>query len=133
MKKIYLILFFIFLIFVITIKVNASTTDYINILDSTNATLEIPTESMTCEEILGQNLKNVLHLFINAIRIGSAIVAVLLCMTALIPPIMSDDAKALKKATNKCIKILIMLALIQLLPVLVRVVGLIAGFDLSCL
>ncbi len=88
---------------------------------------------MTCEEILGQNLKNVLHLFINAIRIGSAIVAVLLCMTALIPPIMSDDAKALKKATNKCIKILIMLALIQLLPVLVRVVGLIAGFDLSCL
>ena len=41
--------------------------------------------------------------------------------------------EALKKAIKKCVMMLVILAVIGLLPTLIRVIGLIAGFDLSCL
>ena len=88
---------------------------------------------MSCEELLGKNLKNVLHLFITGLRIAGAIIAIINGMLSLIPAITSDNADALKKAIKKCVMMLIVLAIIGLFPTLIRVIGLISAFDLSCL
>ena len=95
--------------------------------------LDISEQKMSCEELLGKNLKNVLHLFITGLRIAGAIIAIINGMLSLIPAITSDNADALKKAIKKCVMMLIVLAIIGLFPTLIRVIGLIAGFDLSCL
>ena len=146
MKKIYLILFSILLLNIFICTVNASrvesVTDSINILATTNnnnnnsnnsGTLELSNEHMTCEQLLGKNLVKVLHLIINAIRIGAAIASIIIMMLALIPPIMSGDAGAMKKATTKCVNTVIVLIIIEFIPLIAGVVGKIAGFDLSCL
>ena len=124
MKKIFKILF-IFICFFIIYKVNATE------LNST--TLDIASESMTCADILGPNLIKILKLFIAVIRIAGAIIAIITGMLSYIPAIVSDDASALKKANKKLIMILIILVVIGLFPTLIRVIGRIAGFDLSCL
>ncbi len=95
--------------------------------------LDISEEKLSCSELLGSNLQKILHLFITAVRIAGAIIAILNGMLSLIPAITSDNADALKKAIKKCVMMLVILAVIGLLPTLIRVIGLIAGFDLSCL
>ena len=124
MKKIFKILF-IFICFFVIYRVNATE------LNST--TIDISSESMTCAQILGPNLVKILKLFISGLRIAGAIIAIIKGMLAYIPAIVSDDAAALKKANKTVIKILIILALLGLLPTIIRVIGRIAGFDLSCL
>ena len=98
-----------------------------------DAGIGISEEKMSCEEVLGKNLQKVLHLFITAIRIAGAIIAILNGMLSLIPAITSDNSDALKKAIKKCVMMLIILAVIGIFPTIIRVIGLIAGFDLSCL
>ncbi len=100
---------------------------------STDKMLEISNEKMNCKQVLGENLRKVLHLSINAIRVFAAIVSIFLMMTKLIPAISSKDSGALKKAISSCVTIAIVLVIIGLLPTIIRVVGKIAGFDLTCL
>ena len=155
MKKICIILFSILLLNICICGVNASkidvVSDNVNVLTTVNNNrntaangnnnnnnsnsngLELSSEHMTCEQLLGKNLVKVLHVVINAIRIGAAIGAVIIMMTALIPPIMSGDAGDMKKATKKCVSTAIVLVIIEFIPLIAGVVGKIAGFDLSCL
>ena len=155
MKKICIILFSILLLNICICGVNASkidvVSDNVNVLTTVNNNrntaansnnnnnnsnsngLELSSEHMTCEQLLGKNLVKVLHVVINAIRIGAAIGAVIIMMTALIPPIMSGDASDMKKATKKCVSTAIVLVIIEFIPLIAGVVGKIAGFDLSCL
>ena len=95
--------------------------------------LEISDEKMTCEQLLGKNLVKVLHLFITAVRIAGAIIAIVSGMLALIPAVASDDANALKTATKKCVIMAVILVAIGIFPTIVNIIGKIAGFDLSCL
>ena len=97
------------------------------------STLDISDKKMSCDELLQGNLQKVLHLFITAVRIAGAIIAIVMAMLSLIPAITSDDAGALKKAIKKCIYIAVVLVAIGLFPTIVGVLGRIAGFDLTCL
>ena len=157
MKKICIILFSILLLNICICGVNASkidvVSDNVNVLTTVNNNrntaansnnnnnnnnsnsqgLELSSEQMTCEQLLGKNLVKVLHVVTNAISIGAAIGAVIIMMTALIPPIMSGDAGDMKKATKKCVSTAIVLVIIEFIPLIAGVVGKIAGFDLSCL
>ena len=95
--------------------------------------LDISDQKLSCKEMLGDNLYKVLHMFVTALRIGAAIIAIVLSMLTLIPAITSDDAGALKKAITKCIYVFVVMIAVELLPTIVGVVGNIAGFDLTCL
>ena len=54
-------------------------------------------------------------------------------ITAYIPAVSGDNPELLKKANSKAIKMGIILILIILLPSLVKIIGNIFDFDLSCL
>jgi len=95
--------------------------------------LEISDEKMSCDQLMGKNLVKILHLFITAIRIAGAIIAIVSGMLTLIPAVASDDANALKTATKKCVLMAIILVAIGIFPTIINVIGKIAGFDLSCL
>jgi hypothetical protein len=95
--------------------------------------IDISDEKLNCKQVMGDNLVKLLHLFITALRIVGAIIAILSGMLSLIPAITSNDAGALKKATTKCIYLAIILVVIGILPTLIGVIGRIAGFDLTCL
>ncbi len=124
MKKIFKILF-IFICFFISYRVFAT--------ELNTTSLDISSQSMTCAEILGPNLVKIVKLFVTGLRIAAAIIAIIKGMLAFIPAIVSDDASALKKATKTVIMMLIVLIIIGLFPTLIRVIGRIAGFDLSCI
>lgn len=87
----------------------------------------------TCEEFLGANNVKLIKTARIAIQTVSVIITIVIGMITFIPPIMNKDNNALSKAFNKFITILIVLAVILLLPTIVKVIGLIAGFDISCI
>ena len=142
MKK---IIFFIAIFLLCSTLVHADTFKPVNVTSSyqtnilattTNTTvtgMDIPAEHMSCRDLLGDNLRKVLHLFINAVRIFGAIAAIITAMLALVPAIASDDAGALKKATRKCIYIFVILVFIGIFPTIVGIIGKLAGLDLTCL
>ena len=118
---------FVFLCFFIMYKVNASD------LDINGTGLDIPFERMTCSELVGPNLVKIIHLFITIVRIVGAIIAIVSGMLTFVPAVASDDADALKKAYKKAIQLFIILVVIGIFPSLVKIIGKIAGLDLSCL
>ena len=124
MKKIFKLLF-IFICFFVSYRVFAT--------ELNTTSLDISSQSMTCAEILGPNLLKIVKLFVTGLRIAAAIIAIIKGMLGFIPAIVSDDASALKKATKTLIMMLIVLTIIGLFPTLIRVIGRIAGFDLSCI
>ena len=124
MKKIFKLLF-IFICFFVSYRVFAT--------ELNTTSLDISSQSMTCAEILGPNLVKIVKLFVTGLRIAAAIIAIIKGMLGFIPAIVSDDASALKKATKTLIMMLIVLTIIGLFPTLIRVIGRIAGFDLSCI
>lgn len=87
----------------------------------------------TCEEVMGDSLVK----FIKAVRYtmqGVACgIAIANGMMTFIPAITSKDQDALNKALQKFVKICIILALILLFPTLIKFLGKLCGFDLSCL
>ena len=95
--------------------------------------VEIPPEKMTCKEILGENLVKVVKAAIKIIQIAGAIIAIVKGMMVLIPPILAKDQDGLKKATSTLVKMAIILVIIFLFPSLLRILGGILGFDLSCI
>ncbi len=90
-------------------------------------------EGSTCYDLLGENLTKIVNLGITAVRIAGAIIAIVNGMITLIPPIVSKDADALKKAGNKCIRLGIILLAIGVFPTLVTIIGRLFGYDLSCI
>lgn len=95
--------------------------------------LNISDESMTCEEILGPNLTKLVKFAINTMRIVGAIICIVNAMITLLPAVTAKDASALKKAGKKCVTLAIILATVCLFPSILKFIGHIAGFDLSCL
>ena len=91
------------------------------------------TNPMTCTEILGPNLTKIVHAGIKAIQIIGAIAAIVKGMITLIPAVMAKDAEGLKKAQKTLVTMAIILLCIFLLPYLVRWIGNILGYDISCL
>ena len=86
-----------------------------------------------CSEILGGNLSKVVKLGITILRIAGAIIAIIKGMTLLIPPIMDGDKASLQKAGKKCIKLGIILLIIGVFPTIIRFIGYIFKYDLSCI
>lgn len=101
--------------------------------DTPDNTLDISTQSMNCKELLGNNLTLVLNAAIKLIRIVGAALATLLASVTLFKAIGSDNKDALKKAGNTCVKMGIVLIVIGLFPTLIRFIGNLFEFDISCI
>lgn len=101
--------------------------------DTPDNTLEISTQNMNCKELLGNNLTLVLNAAIKLIRIIGAALATLLASVTLFKAIGSDNKDALKKAGNTCVKMGIVLIVIGLFPTLIRFIGNLFEFDISCI
>ncbi len=86
-----------------------------------------------CEEILQNNGIKLLIGIVNALRIAGAIIAIANAMITLIPAVISKDAEGLKKAGRKLVTMAVILAIIGILPSIVNLIGLMFGYDLSCL
>lgn len=95
-------------------------------------TIDISGGSMNCAQILGPNLTKLVHFALNTIRIAAAIIAIVQGMLIMIPPIVAKNYDALNKALKKLVYILIILAVIELLPTIIRVIGHLFEYDLSC-
>lgn len=134
MKKIFIILLIVASLFAFSYQVNASTlTDTINIIELEAPNFDIAGGSTSCAELLGNNLVLVLRFSINAIRIIGVIVAIVMAMTKLLPAVNKGDAKELNEALRKCIWIAIVLIIVVMFPTLVKIIGKLFGFDISCL
>lgn len=87
----------------------------------------------SCIDVVGENLSKMIKLSINVLRIAGAIIAIIKGMTLLIPPIMDGDKASLQKAGKKCIKLGIILLIIGVFPTIIRFMGYIFKYDLSCI
>lgn len=87
----------------------------------------------SCEAIVGPNIAKLIKMSLNILRIIGAIIAIVNGMMTLIPAVISKDPEALKKAGNKCVKIAAILLVIGVFPSILRVIGKIFGYDLSCI
>jgi len=97
---------------------------------------EIPTEDpglTECKKILGPNLSAIVKVSITILQIVGAIIAIVKGMMTLIPPVLAHDADALKKASNILVKMAIILVVIFLMKPLLRFIGNLLDFDISCL
>lgn len=102
--------------------------------DTTNQPdIDVSDKTVNCYDLLGKNLTNVLSAGIDLIKIVAAIALIVSGMLDLIPAITSKDADALNKASKKLVKKAIILAIIFILPSLLRLVGNLLGFDISCI
>lgn len=87
----------------------------------------------SCEAIVGPNIAKLIKMALNILRIIGAIIALVNGMMTLIPAVVNKDPEALKKAGNKCVKIAAILLVIGVFPSILRVIGKIFGYDLSCI
>ena len=95
--------------------------------------LSFGSNGMSCIEIVGENLSKVIKSIFTILRIGGAIIAIVNGMIKLLPPLIEKDASALNKATKKCIRMAIVLAIIGIFPSIINFIGSIFKFDLSCI
>ena len=86
-----------------------------------------------CSKILGNNLTAIVKASITIIEVVASIIAIVKGMMTLIPPIISKDADALKKATKTLTTMAIILVIIFLFKPLLRFIGNILEFDTSCI
>ncbi len=98
----------------------------------TAPTFDFVDKPMTCSELLGTNGVKLIRFGVSTVRIVAAIIAIVQGMLIMIPPITNKDYGAINKALKTLVKMLIVLVLIFLLPTIIRVVGLLFEFDLSC-
>ena len=128
MKKVIYYLLLISLLFINIASLSAASDTGIETPDG----WKISDNDMTCEEILGSNLTKIVHLGVTIVKVVAAIATILYGIMFL-PVVMNDDPKELNKALNKAVKMIIILILILLLPTIIKVIGNIFDFDLSCL
>ena len=80
-----------------------------------------------------ENIGKLIKLALNVLRIAGAIIAIVNGMMKLIPAVVSKDPEAVKKAGNSCAKMAVILLVIGVFPTILRVIGKIFGYDLSCI
>ena len=95
--------------------------------------LDTDTSPKTCNEILGNNLTKIVKFAIILLRVAGAVIAIVNAMIVLVPAVMSKDADALQKSKSKCISMGILLAVILVFPSILKFIGNVLGFDISCL
>ena len=86
-----------------------------------------------CSKVLGKNFTQIVKTSIVIIQVVAAIIAIVKGMMVLIPPILSKDSDALKKAFKTLTTMAIILVIIFLFKPLLRFIGNILDFDLSCI
>lgn len=118
-KNVRFLFIFVFLIFGCSVKANPN--------------IEISNEIYSCYEILGSNLTKVVHAFINILQISAVIISIVYGMIILVPPVLAKDSDEVKKATSKLIKIGVILLIILLFRPIIRFIGNVLEFDLSCI
>ena len=89
-------------------------------------------EMQNCKELLGDGAQ-VVKGAITVVRIAAAIIAIVNAMIILIPAVVSKDADGLKKASSKLVTMAVVLALVGVLPTIIKVISGIFGFDTSCI
>jgi len=95
---------------------------------------EIPSGNLSgCDQILGKNLTALVKTSITILQIIAAVIAIIKGMMVLIPPILAKDADALKKASKTLTTMAIILVIIFLFKPLLRFIGGILDFDVSCI
>ena len=94
---------------------------------------KIKPNTLTCEELIGENMYKIVHFIITSLRIIGAIIAIVNGMISLIPALVAKDGDSLKAAQKKCINMAIVLVLIILLPTLLTFIGKMFNYDLSCI
>ena len=90
-------------------------------------------KGQSCDEVLQKNVVKIIKGSVNVLRIAGAIVAIANAMIALIPAVIAKDADGLKKASKKLVTMVVVLALIGILPSIIKLIGLMFGYDLTCL
>lgn len=93
--------------------------------------IDISEEEMTCSELLGPNLTAIIKVLITAMRIIGMIIVIVNSALSLVPAINNPDK--LNSAKSKLISMGIVLVLVVLFPTLLRLIGNIFGYDLSCI
>ncbi len=94
--------------------------------------LDIDDNVGTCSEILGPSLTKLVKAAVRILQIGGVIATIVNAMISLIPAITSKDQEGLKKAVRKCIYMAIVLVLLLLLGTIIKLIGMVFGFDTSC-
>ena len=132
MKKVLFMLLFVIMTFMFIEVVNASefsVTDSIIILDG-EPDLNFNESAMTCSEILSTNLIKVIKAALKLVRIGASIATIVIGMMTFLSALIKGDAGEFNKAIKKCIWLAVVLMLIILIPVLLRTIGNLFGWDL---
>ena len=101
--------------------------------DVKSPTVDFDNSIKTCSQLLGPSLSAVVKAGVRAIQIAGAIIAIVKGMMILIPAVVAKDADGLKKASKTLTMMAIILVIIFMFPGLLRFIGKIAGFDISCL
>ncbi|MGM9877032.1 MAG: hypothetical protein ACI33S_00120 [Bacilli bacterium] len=99
--------------------------------NDSNPTGVISEKEMSCEDLLGPNLTKIVRLCISILRIAGMIIALVNASLAVVPAITNPDK--IKDAKRKCISMAILLVIIGVFPSLLRVIGNLFGYDLSCI
>lgn len=135
MKKIVIIMLMIISIFAFTYEINASTNmlGTISTLEVEAPEFDIAGGSMSCSQLMGSNLLLVIKFSINAIRIIGVIAATVMGMTTFFKALNKGDAGELNKALRKCVWLGMALIVVVMFPTLLKVIGKLFGFDISCL
>ncbi len=95
--------------------------------------VDINKDKMTCTQILGKVLTKVVRTGITIIQIIVAIIAIVKGMMTLIPAVVAKDADGLKKAGRTLATMGVILALVIIFKPLVRLIGNILGYDVTCI
>ncbi len=90
-------------------------------------------KGQNCNEVLKNNGVKIIKGVINILRIAGAIIAIANAMITLVPAIISKDADGLKKAGRKLVVMSVVLAIIGILPSIIYLIGVIFGYDLTCI
>ena len=90
-------------------------------------------EAMSCSEVLGETLTGFLKTAVRTLQGIGCVLAVMSGMLSMASAVASKDKENIQKAGVKCVKLFIALALILLLPTIIRFVGRVARFDIDCI
>ena len=83
----------------------------------------------SCSQILGTNGIKILKGVITTVRIVAPIIAIINAIIILLPAVTSKDADGLKKASSKCVKLAVILAVIEIFPSVIKLIGALFGWD----
>lgn len=111
--------------------INDSDNNLSNNNNNSGGMIDISEEEMTCSELLGPNLTAIIKVLITAMRIIGMIIVIVNSALSLVPAINNPDK--LNSAKSKLISMGIVLVLVVLFPTLLRLIGNIFGYDLSCI